>query len=109
MPPIFFAWKKYAKKMVSIQDKHFFATKQLKLIFIQIHIGILVGVHGVLFGILGVLIGVQVFVGVLGVLVGVLGVFCQIKSIDYSRTNKLASLGATLVRNYDRLTHSLTY
>ena len=63
MPPIFLAWKKYAKKMVSIQDKHFFATKQLKLIFIQIHIGILVGVHGVLFGILGV------FLAVLGVLV----------------------------------------
>ena len=59
----FFGLEKVRKKMVSIQDKHFFATKQLKLIFIQIHIGILVGVHGVLFGILGV------FLAVLGVLV----------------------------------------
>ena len=54
----FFGLEKVRKKMVSIQDKHFFATKQLKLIFIQIHIGILVGVFGVLGGIHGVLVGI---------------------------------------------------
>ena len=35
--------------------------------------------------------------------------FLTAHALKVLSTNKLASLGATLVRNYDRLTHSLTY